>query len=252
MHNSVSFDNFNPQLLLNKHILITGTTSGIGQELAITCAQYGAKTILLGKNIKKLNKIYDQIMALGLPEPCLVPFNLAGATPADYQELAVNIGQQFGRLDGLVHNAAIQGMKTEIIHYDILKWYETIQVNLNAPFLLTKSLLPLLKLPSQSSIIFTTSTQAITGTAYQGAYGASKAAIKNFMEVLAAECEEHTNIRINAINPNKIYSRMYTQNYPATQPESLPGTKDIMPIYLQLLGDFSQRIHGETINFNMN
>lgn len=238
-------------LLQDKTILITGATRGIGQKLAITAAKYGANTILLGKNKKKLNAIYDEIMANNYPEPSLMPFNLAGATPNDYQDLAHSIGQEFGKLDGLVHNAATLGIKTEIVHYDILKWYEAVQVNLNAPFLLTKNLLPLLKLSKQSSIIFTTASEGINGQAYQGAYGACKAAIKNFMEVLAAECETYTNVRVNAINPHKVYSGIYTQNYPGSDPKAIPSTDDIMPLYLELLGNFNKKIHGETINFSL-
>lgn len=242
--------NFSSDILKNKNILITGATRGIGLELALTTARYGANTILIGKNKKKLEKIYDQIVEQNLPEPSIVPLNLAGATPKDYQELTHNIAVEYGQLDGLVHNAATIGIKTEIIHYDILKWYEALQVNLNAPFLITKFLLPLLKLSKQASIIFTTANEAIKGQPYQGAYGVSKAAIKNFMEILAAECEDYTNLRINAVNPNKVYSGIYTQNYPGTYPDNMPSTKDIMPIYLYLLSDFSKKIHGQTIDFN--
>lgn len=129
---------FSPGLLSNKIILITGATRGIGRELAITVAKHGATAVILGKNIKKLNALYDEIMALQLPEPGIIPCNLAGAQPDDYLNIAKMIAENYGKLDGLVHNAATLGIKTEIIHYDILKWYETIQVNLNAVFLLTK------------------------------------------------------------------------------------------------------------------
>ncbi|MBP9722264.1 MAG: SDR family NAD(P)-dependent oxidoreductase [Gammaproteobacteria bacterium] len=240
-------------MLKNKIILITGATRGIGQQLALTCAKNGATVIALGKNKKRLEQLYTQIMGLelDLSEPSLLPFNLAGATPSDYENLANLIAEQYGRLDGLVHNAAILGIKTELIHYDILKWYETIQVNLNAPFLLTKALLPILKLAKQSSIIFTTANEGLVGQAYQGAYGITKAGIKNFMEILAAELETYNNkIRVNAINPNLVYSGIYTQNFPAIDPCSVPNVKDIMPLYLTLLGDFSQYIHGQTIKFN--
>lgn len=235
----------------NKTILITGATNGIGRELAITCLNKGSNILALGKNKKKLEELYTFAEKQNLSNSLsLVPFNLAGATPENYMELAQNIAEQYGTLDGLVHNAAIQGQKTEIIHYDILKWYETIQVNLNAPFLLTKALLPLLKLSKQSCIIFTTANEGIHGKAYQGAYGASKAAIKNFMETLSAECESYTNININAINPSKVYSRIYTQNFPATDPRLVSSTKDIMPLYLKLLYNPSNSIHGETVVFN--
>lgn len=238
-------------MLNNKIILITGATSGIGRELAIHCANHQATIIALGKNKKKLIKLYDDINNLGnVPEPVLLPFNLAGANPKDYEELTHEIAIRFNKLDGLVHNAATLGTKTELIHYDILKWYETLQVNLNAPFLLTKALLPLIKLSKQASIIFTTANEGMHGQAYQGAYGVSKAAINNFMQILASELESHTTIRVNSVNPNKVYSGIYNQNFPATDPATLPSVTDIMPLYNKLLGDFSEKLHGLTFKFN--
>ncbi len=238
-------------MLNNKVILITGATSGIGRELAITCAKHQATVIVLGKNKKKLEKLYDEIMNLGsVPEPLLLPFNLAGANPQDYQDLALEIAKSFNRLDGLVHNAATLGTKTELIHYDILKWYETLQVNLNAPFLMTQALLPVLKLSKQASIIFTTANEGMHGQPYQGAYGVSKAGINNFMQILASELESHTTIRVNSINPNKVYSGIYNQNFPATDPSTLPSIQDIMPLYIKLLGDFTAKYHGLTFKFN--
>lgn len=240
----------NHNLLKNKIILITGATRGIGQQLALTCASHGATIIALAKNKKKLEQLFDNITTLNFPEPSLVPFNLAGATPEDYKNLATLIGEQYGRLDSLIHNAATLGIKTELVHYDILKWYETIQVNLNAPFLLTQSLLPLLKLSPQASIIFTTANEAQQGQAYQGAYSVSKAGIKNLMEVFAAELETYSpNIRVNAINPNAVYSGMYTQNYPGAHPGSVPDIAKLMPLYLTLLSDYSACMHGNTLNF---
>lgn len=219
----------------NKIILITGATSGIGYELALTCAQHGAIVIALGKNKKKLEKLYTDISEQKLSPPVLLPCNLAGATPDDYYNIAKEISTQFGKLDGLVHNAATLGDKTEIIHYDILKWYETIQVNLNAPFLLTKTLLPLLKLSKNGSIIFTTANQATQGQAYYGAYSVSKAAIKNFAEILSEECESNTNIKVHSINPKQVYSPMHTRNYPASDPDNILKPKDIMSLYINLL-----------------
>lgn len=239
--------------LKNKAILITGATSGIGRQLAITCSEHGAHVIALGKNKKKLEQLYNELDIINpLNLPTLVPFNLAGATPSDYLDLANLIAEKYNKLDGIVHNAAILGIKTELIHYDILKWYETIQVNLNAPFLLTKYLLPILKLSKQASIIFTSADESIMGRAYQGAYSVSKAGLKNLMDILAAELETYSNIRVNAINPSKIYSGIYTQNFPAANPDLVPSPKDIMPLYLKLLGDFSKKIHGQTLKFAPN
>jgi len=236
--------------LKDKVILVTGAGDGLGQTAAKTYAAHGATVILLGRTIKKLEKTYDDIVNAGHPEPAIYPLNLEGATPKDYEDLASTLKEQFGGLHGLLHNAAILGVTTPLQQHDIDVWYKVMQVNLNAPFVMTRALLPLLRETDNSRIVFTTDDKT---RAYWGAYGVSKDAITSFMKILGDELdtEEHA-VRVNAINPGAVRTQMRVRAFPGENPDSLPLTDDIMPAYLYVMSDdckeIAQTINAQTAN----
>lgn len=103
-----------PDLLAGRIIMVTGAGRGIGEAAAKAYAAHGATVLLLGKNEDNLNRVYDDIEAAGHPRPAVIPFNLETALPHQYDELAAMIEREFGRLDGLLHNAAIVGPRTPL------------------------------------------------------------------------------------------------------------------------------------------
>ncbi len=234
--------------LKDKVILVTGAGDGIGRSAALTYAQSGATVILLGRNLDKLNTVYDQIEALNAPQAAIFPLNLETASEQSYIELTDIIDQEFGVLDGLLHNASLLGMRTPIENYDPVTWEQVMKVNASAPFHLTQSLLPLLHRSKNASIIFTSSSVGKVGKAYWGAYSVSKFAIQGMMEILADELENTSNIRSNCINPGGTRTAMRAAAYPGEQPENNPTPEEIMPAYLYLMGDDSLDINGQTIN----
>ncbi len=236
-----------PNCLSDRIILITGASTGIGAAVAKSYAAHGATVILLARSIKKLEALYDEIEQAGYPTPALYPFNLATASPADYQELATTLQKTFGRLDGLLHNAATLGTLTPIAHYPIERWYEVLQINLSSAFLLTQATLPLLIKSNQASLLFTTANEGIDPKAYFGAYGISKAGIQCLMQTLAEELETNTNIRVNSINPMKVHTLLRRNAYPAEKKAELLSPEGILPLYLYLMGPDSRTIHGKTL-----
>ena len=118
-------------------ILITGAGGGLGSTAALTLAKNGAHVILLDKNIAKLEAVYDAILAANAPEPIIYPFDLAGANENEYQELADKIDEEYGSLQGLLHSAVEFSSFTPICQFSTKDWGHTLNVNLNAPFLLT-------------------------------------------------------------------------------------------------------------------
>jgi NAD(P)-dependent dehydrogenase (short-subunit alcohol dehydrogenase family) len=214
-------------------ILITGAGDGIGKATALSCAERGATVILLGRTVHKLEQLYDQIKNNGWPEPAIYPMNLEGATPADYDELNTNIDKEFGRLDGLLNNAGWLGASTPIEIYDTELWYKVMQVNLNAPFMLTKACIPLLKKSSAARIVFTADDKS---SAYWGAYGVAKAGQLSFMQILADELESK-NIPVNAVNPGPIRTRFRTMAYPAEDMRKLTRPEEITDAFVYLLSD---------------
>jgi len=220
--------------LTNKIILVTGASDGIGREAALTYAAAGATVILHGRNVKKLEQVYDEIEKNGGPKPALAPLDLLKASPEQYQELADMLKKEFGQLDGLLHNAGILGTLTPIEQYPIEKWYSVMQINLNAVFLLTQTMLPLLKQSKAASLIFTSSGVGQKGRAYWGAYAVSKFGIEGLAQILKDELE-HTNIKVNLINPGPTRTKMRAKAYPAEDPNTLKTPKDLMPKYLELM-----------------
>ena len=215
---------------------------------AIAFARHGARIILLGRTVTKLEAVYDRIVALGGPEPVIHPLDLAKAGEPDCQQVADAIDQQFGRLDGLLHNAGILGQRTPIGKYHPAVWQEVMQVNLNAAFLLTRALLPLLRAAEQASIVFTSSGVGRRGRAYWGAYAVSKFATEGLAQVLGHELEETSQVRVNCVNPGATRTSMRAAAYPAENPAILKTPEQIMPTYLYLMGNDSAGITGQSLD----
>lgn len=238
-----------PDLLKGKVILVTGAGAGIGRAAAKTFSAHGATVILLGRTIKKLEDVYDEIEAAGNPQPAIYPMNLEGAVAKDYDDMAATIEKEFGRLDGILHNAALLGSITPIEQYDADEWLKLMQVNLNAPFMMTQALISLLRESDDASVIFTSSSVGRKGRAYWGAYAVSKFGLEGLMQVLADELDdEHHNIRVNSLNPGATRTNMRAHAYPAENPIHNPLPEEIMGVYLYLMGKDSVGVTGQAFD----
>ena len=236
-----------PNELNNKVILVTGAGAGIGRQAAITFAQLGAEVILLGKTTKKLEAVYDEIEAAGYPTPAIVPLDLKGATKQHYVDMAETIQSQFGKLDGLLHNAGLLGMLSPFEQFEEAIFDEVMQINVKAQFLMTQALLPVLQQSDDARIIFTTSTVGHQGRAFWGAYAISKFATEGMMQTLAHEMEG-TQVKVNAINPGGTHTRMRAQAFPAEDISLLKTPKDLMPLYVYLMAPKSIELNGQCID----
>lgn len=235
-------------LLQDRIILVTGAGDGIGRAAAIAFAAHGATVVLLGRTLEKLEAVYDEIEAAGYPQPAIVPLNLDSASEHDYIELSNKLHDEFGHLDGVLHNASLLGQRTPLENYDPITWDQVMRVNVHAPFLMTQTLLPLLHQSSDASVVFTSSGVGRKGRAYWGAYAVSKFATEGMMEVLADELENTPNIRVNAINPGATRTQMRAYAYPAEPPEVNPEPAEIMPLYLYLMGPDSKSVNGQSMD----
>lgn len=220
-------------LLKDKIILVTGAGDGIGKAAAKAYAKHGATVVLLGRTTQKLENVYDEIIAEKGVQPAIYPMNLEGASPKDYADLANTIEDEFGALHGLLHNAAMFGAASPVQHHDVDLWYKVMQINVNAPFLMTRALLPLLIKTDDSRIIFTTDDKTI---AYWGAYGTSKAAIDGLMKILSNELDTENPVRVNSIYPGPVRTRMRSRAFPGEDPNTLKWPDEIMPAYLYAMG----------------
>jgi NAD(P)-dependent dehydrogenase (short-subunit alcohol dehydrogenase family) len=240
-----------PNLLKERVILVTGAGDGIGRAASQRFAAFGATVILLGRTLRKLEQVYDEIEQAGYPQPAIYPLNLEGASPKDYLDLALKLETEFGRLDGLLHNAAILGTLTPIIHYNIELWYRVLQVNLNAPFLLTQAVLNLLCRSADATIVFTADAVSDEGRAYWGAYSVAKAGGQTLMKTLASELETNTAVRVNSIDPGKVRSGLRLQAYPAGDADTWTDPEAVLDTYLYLIGPDSKGITGQTLKVQL-
>jgi len=231
-------------LYAGRVILVTGAGSGIGRALALALAKGGATVALLGRTPKKLERVYDEIVAAGGPEPALLPFDLENALAQQYDALVTAIATEFGRLDGLVHNAAILGTRSPIAHFDVPTWCRVLQVNLTAEFALTQVCLPLLEKSADASVLFTSSGVGRTGRAYWGAYAVSKFGIEGLAQVLAHEYEDNPRLRVNVVNPGAVRTDLRALAYPAEDPSRLKTAAEVLAPYLYLLGPDAAGVSG--------
>lgn len=236
-------------LLKDRIILVTGAGSGIGRTAAKTYAAYGATVILVGRTVSKLESVYDEIEAAGHPKPAIVPMNFEGAAVKDYEELAMTLEDNFGQLDGLLHNAGILGDRSPVEMYDPETWNKVMHVNATAPFLLSRAMIPLLRKSDAASIIFTSSGVGRQARAYWGAYAVSKFAVEGLSQLLADELDDkHSNVRVNSLNPGATRTNMRAHAYPAENPKQNPAPEELMPIYLYLMGRDSAQINGQQLD----
>lgn len=235
-----------PANSLNKRVIvITGAGDGIGRAVALACAGAGATVVLLGRTMQKLEAVYDEIEKTGGAQPAIFPINLESATEQDYKQLKEVLNEEFGCIDGLLHNAGKLGPNTSIEQYNADQWQAVMQVNSTAPFMLTQALLPLLKQSGDASVVFTGSSVGHHGRAYWGAYAASKAATENLMQTLADEHSEQSSIRFNSINPGATRTQMRSAAYPAEHPSDVTPPEAHANKYLYLLGPASKGISGQ-------
>lgn len=231
-----------------KIILVTGAGDGIGRAVALAYAKHGATVLLLGKTQAKLETVYDEIEALNLATPAILPMDLKTADFATMQAMGQLIKQEFGRLDGILHNAGILGALTPLSMYDPIIFEEVLTVNSIAAFKLTQALLPLLEISTSGSIVFTTSGATHPSPkAFWGAYALSKQLLEGMCQLFTQETQ-HTTLRFNCINPGATRTNMRAHAYPGENPNNLKTPNDILVPYLALMSDDTTDIKGQIIH----
>ncbi|MET0533557.1 MAG: YciK family oxidoreductase [Steroidobacter sp.] len=234
--------------LQGRVILITGASDGIGKAVALAAAAHGAQVVLHGRSVRRLEAVYDTIVNAGHARPSILPLDFEKAGPEEYEQLVAALEKEFGRLDGLLHNAGMLGERAPIEHHDVAKWMRTIHVNVNIPFILTKSCFSLLKRSADPVILFTSSGVVPRPRPFWGGYLVSKWATDGLMHMLAQELETQPAMRVNSINPGKVKTNMRLQAYPAEDRSTLPEADSIVAPYLFLLGPDSKGVQGQTID----
>jgi NAD(P)-dependent dehydrogenase (short-subunit alcohol dehydrogenase family) len=238
-------------LLENRIILVTGAGDGIGREAALTYAKFGAQLVLLGRTESKLQAVQADIAKFSNTPTYIITLDLLHTTQEQCKQVADELATHVPRLDGVLHNAGLLGDIAPMADLSMAMWNEVMQVNVNATFMLTQALLPLLLKSNSGSLVFTSSSVGRTGRANWGAYAVSKFATEGMMQVLADEYKSR-NLRANCINPGGTRTQMRASAFPNEDRSKLKTPADIMPLYLYLMGDDSRRKTGMSFDAQPN
>ena len=233
--------------LRERVVLITGATGGLGRASALAAAHAGASVILLGRKVRPLEKLYDELGALGLAQPAIYPLDLSGATPNDYVELAATLEREYGRLDGIVHAAAHFGGLQPAANIAPDEWLRSLHVNLSAPFLLTQACLPLLLEAADASIVFVLDDPARMAKAHWGGYGVAKQGLNNLASILHEELE-NTSVRVHALLPMPMRTALRHAAYYGENALDLPVPDAAANALIYLLGAGGVAARGKVLD----
>jgi len=211
--------------------LVTGATRGIGYAAAVALATAGAHVIALGRTQGALEALDDEIHAATGQHATLVPIDLR--KPEDLDPLGAALHERFGRLDIIVHAAAVLGGLTPTGHIEPKRWDETMMVNLTATWRLIRSFEPLLRASEAGRAIFVTTGRVPRPKAFWAAYAASKAGMEALVKCWADELEQ-TSVRAVLLDPGAVRTRMRAEAYPGEDPLDLPEPAALGPTIVEL------------------
>jgi len=231
--------------LIDKTILVTGASSGIGKQVAIACAKKSATVILSGRDDARLNSVYDTICDLDAPEPAIMQLDLETATEGELRNTAEVIKQNVGSMNGFVHCATHMTELKALHHHNLKDWERALRINVIAPSLMIQACESLLNESGSGSVILTSDNHSKNLGAYWGAYAVSKAALEAFARLQKNEWSNTSSIRINTVTPGPIDSPMRSRTHPGEDRASLPSIESIIPTFVYLLSDSSRHITGE-------
>lgn len=234
-----------PGLLGGRVILITGAGGGLGTALSLACAGLGATVVLCGRTPRKLEAVYDRIEAAGGPQPAMLPINLMTATWKEYEDLALTLEREFGRLDGLVHAAAHFKGFARLEDLEPREWLDSLQVNLTAPYTLTRLCLPLLRASADASVVYVGDEGGRAIKAYHGIYGISKRAAEATIAGFALELKNEPQLRFNSYDPGPMNTDLRMRGYVSETASSLPAAASRVDRLLWLLGPDSRGVSGQ-------
>ncbi len=192
--------NFN---LENKVAIITGASKGIGEAIAIILAQHGTSVVVNSRKQDELDKVVEQITSAG--GKCIGVAANTGET-AGLKTLVEMAVEKYGGVDIIVNNAASNPVFGPVIQTEEWAYDKIMDVNVKAPFELSKLVYPIMKQRGGGSIINISSIAGDTPDQGLGIYSVSKAALNMLTKVTAKEWAPD-NIRVNSICPGLIKTK---------------------------------------------
>lgn len=234
--------------LHNKTIIVTGASQGLGEQVAKAYAAAGATVVLVARHQKRLEKVYDEIVAAGCPEPFAICFDLLTAEEKEFDQLAATVAEATqGKIDGIVHCASYFNALSPLDFQTVGDWVKLYRINTVAPMGLTRAFAPLLKESADASVIFVGESHGETPQAYWGGFGASKSALNYLAKVIADEWERFPNLRANVLVPGAINSPQRIKSHPGEAKNERKNYEDVLPQFIWWVSGESKGRTGEIV-----
>lgn len=190
----------NPFSLIGKTILVTGASSGIGRQVAISCSQQGASVVITGRNSERLGQSMHELDKSMSQQHQMIVADL------NSDEGIEKLSTQTVLLDGAVFCSGIND-KAPIKYVDREKIDKMYNTNVFGPMLLLKNLLKQKKINKEASLVYISSISSIYATISNTLYASTKGAINSMIKVLALELAPRK-VRVNSIMPGMIKTGM--------------------------------------------
>jgi 3-oxoacyl-[acyl-carrier protein] reductase len=216
-------------LLKDKVTIVTGASSGIGREIALTFAQEGAKVVLAARREAKLKGVAREVLSRG-GESLVVPTDVS--REAQVRAMVGEALREFGRVDVLVNDAGM-GHWGPVIDFKAKEWDEVFDVNVKGTFLCCREVLPIMMEHKKGRIINISSDAGKIPFAECSAYCAAKAAVIAFSRCLALEMLPH-NIGVHVICPGYVDTPWYDNDPTAPDRSRMLKAEDIAQLALYL------------------
>jgi NAD(P)-dependent dehydrogenase (short-subunit alcohol dehydrogenase family) len=218
--------------LSGKIVLVTGASRGIGYQAALEAARRGAHVIAVARTVGGLEELDDEIQKAG-SSATLVPLDLRDYDGID--RLGRAVFERWGKLDGLIGNAAMLGGLSPVAHFEPKEVDKVMGLNFTANYRLLRSLDLLLRQSEAGRVVFVSSSSARSARAFWGPYAASKAALEALVKSYAAETAGASRIRANVFYPGAVRTAMRAQAIPGEDPDTLPRPAVVAPKLIDMI-----------------
>ncbi|MCC6737190.1 MAG: SDR family NAD(P)-dependent oxidoreductase [Bauldia sp.] len=217
--------------LAGRITLVTGASRGLGRAAALALAEAGSHIVAVARTVGGLEELDDDIRRIG-GEATLVPLDLKDGNAID--RLGAILFERWGRIDGVLGNAAVLGVITPLAHLSVKAWDEALAVNVTANWRLLRSMDPLLRLSPAGRALFITSGAAQSARPYWGAYSITKAALEAMVKTYAGE-HARTTTRANLLDPGPLRTAMRARAMPGEDPMTLREPSAVTPRIVEML-----------------
>ena len=225
--------------------LVTGASRGIGAATAVALAATGAHVVMTGRDVKALEAVEQQIFDAD---------GSATIAPVDLSEtdgvarLAAAVAERWGKLDVLVHCAAVLQQACAVGDIDQPGFSKALTVNVLASQALIAQFDKLLRRSDDARVVLMTSGAAKAAMPYWGSYAATKAAQEMLFECYALEVRNISKVRVALVDPGAVRTAMRAKAFPGEDPQSVKPPEVVAKRLISLLGEQFASPHRESVN----